>query len=212
MMTGKIYLGCNPSVMDGTEHIFEPAKSLVLPTEYSFKNQMSPVLNQGATNMCVTYALGSHIDWNINMDKGTKSKDNNVDRKSIYSARTISGDNGMTFKEALGYVKKTGVKTNVGLVKIDHYAKIGSILALKQALLVNGPCLGGLMVYNNYTNFWIKGFGDSALGGHAITIVGFNKDGFIIRNSWGTSYGQGGYAVMKYEDFNNFFELWTIID
>ena len=208
---GKIYLGCKPSVLNGTEKVFQPSKTLVLPGEYSFQNQMPPVLNQGSTNMCVTYAVASHIDWNINMDKKTKCKDNNVDRKSIYSARTVAGDNGMTIKEAMTYVKNTGVKTNIGLVKIDNCAKIGSVDALKQAVVANGPCVGGLMCYGDYTEFWKKGFGQP-LGGHAISIVGYTKDGFIIRNSWGTSYGKGGYALMKYADFSNFFELWTIID
>ena len=208
----KIYLGCSPSKLDGMEPKFKPTSTLPIPVEYSFQSQMPPVLNQGQTNMCVAYALGSHIDWNIDMDKKTKCKDNNVDRKAIYSARSESGDNGMSFKEALSYVKNIGVKTNVGLVKIDHYAMIGSEIGLKQALIANGPCLGGLMCYNDYTEFWNKGFSDKALGGHAVAIVGYNKDGFIIRNSWGTSYGKGGYALMKYSDFNKFFEIWTIID
>lgn len=209
----KIYLGCSPSIIDGTEHKFEPAKTLKIPEEYSFQSQMPPVLSQGSTNMCVTYALGSHIDWNIDMEKKTKNKDNHVDRKAIYSARTVSGDNGMTFKEALGYVKNIGVKTDVGLVKINHYAMIGSEIALKQALIANGPCIGGLMCYNNGDEFWNKSLrGDTPLGGHAICIVGYNKEGLIIRNSWGTYWGKGGYYIMKYEDFEKFFELWTIID
>ncbi len=211
-MSSNVYLGCNPSKLDGTEQIFIPNKTLSIPKEYSFQAQLPPVLNQGNTNMCVTYALGTHIDWSIDMSKMTKCKDNNIDRKSIYSAKTSLGDGGMSFKEALNYVKHKGVKTNVGVVKINHYAKIGSIETLKQALIANGPCLGGLMCYNNLTEFWKKGFNDKPMGGHAICIVGFNQDGFIIRNSWGTSYGKGGYAVMKYSDFNNFFEIWTIID
>lgn len=36
---------------------------------------------------------------------------------------------------------------------------------------------------------------NTARGGHAICIVGYTKDGrFIIRNSWGTSWGDGGFA------------------
>lgn len=211
-MENAIYLGCKPSVIDGSEKTFKLDKPLTIPVEYSFQSQMPPVLNQGNTNTCVTYALGSHVDWNINMDKGTKGKDNNVDRKQIYSVRSISGDNGMTIKEGLNFLKNKGVKTNLGVRKIDHYAKIGNLDSLKQAIIVNGPCIGGLMCYNSGNEFWNKGFKDEALGGHAISIVGYNKDGFIIRNSWGQYWGKGGYTLMKYEDFEKFFELWTIID
>lgn len=31
-------------------------------------------------------------------------------------------------------------------------------------------------------------------GGHAIAIVGYDKDYFIVRNSWGTQYGDCGYV------------------
>ena len=35
--------------------------------------------------------------------------------------------------------------------------------------------------------------------GHAITIVGYNRDGFIIKNSWGKSWGDNGYATVSYD-------------
>jgi C1A family cysteine protease len=47
-------------------------------------------------------------------------------------------------------------------------------------------------------------------GGHAVSIVGYNDEGFILRNSWGRTYGDNGYSVIPYEDFNKFMEIWTI--
>ena len=38
-------------------------------------------------------------------------------------------------------------------------------------------------------------------GGHAFVIIGYNRDGFIIQNSWGTGWGSGGRAVLGYEDW-----------
>jgi hypothetical protein len=35
--------------------------------------------------------------------------------------------------------------------------------------------------------------------GHAIAIVGYTKDKFIIRNSWGTTWGDNGYAYASNE-------------
>jgi C1A family cysteine protease len=34
----------------------------------------------------------------------------------------------------------------------------------------------------------------SANGGHAVALVGYTKDYFIVRNSWGTSWGDKGFA------------------
>ena len=91
----------------------------------------------------------------------------------------------------------------------ENYAMIGSFLALKYAIIVNGPCIGGLLVKDQVNwDFWN---GSENFGGHAIAIVGYDKDGLIIRNSWGKSFGNNGYCHMPYSDFSKFFELWTIM-
>jgi pimeloyl-ACP methyl ester carboxylesterase len=40
-----------------------------------------------------------------------------------------------------------------------------------------------------------------AEGGHAVAIVGYTREGFIIQNSWGESWGHKGFAVLPYEDY-----------
>jgi hypothetical protein len=38
-------------------------------------------------------------------------------------------------------------------------------------------------------------------GGHAVAIVGYNAQGFIVQNSWGPAWGDEGFALLPYEDF-----------
>ena len=40
-----------------------------------------------------------------------------------------------------------------------------------------------------------------AESGHAVALVGYTRDGFIVQNSWGTAWGGGGFALLPYEDF-----------
>jgi C1A family cysteine protease len=40
---------------------------------------------------------------------------------------------------------------------------------------------------------------DTAHGGHAIAIVGYTPDRFIIRNSWGKKWGDKGYGYASYD-------------
>ena len=42
---------------------------------------------------------------------------------------------------------------------------------------------------------------ERADGGHAIAIVGYTGDGFIIQNSWGDGWGNKGFALLPYEDW-----------
>ena len=204
-------VGWQPSKIDGTESKFTTIKNFDIPEEYSYVEYLPPVENQGSTNMCVTYSLAAHLDWNCNVDSSyDNNRDNHIKKQEIYAARSVPGDNGMSFKEALNFIKKQGVNSDHGKIKIEKYAMIKSELALKQALLLNGPCIGGLYVKNpNAYDFWN---GTQNKGGHAIAIVGYNKQGFIIRNSWGTKYGKNGYWILLYKDFPKILECWTIID
>jgi hypothetical protein len=40
-----------------------------------------------------------------------------------------------------------------------------------------------------------------AESGHAIALVGYTRDGFIVQNSWGEAWGQKGFALLPYEDY-----------
>lgn len=41
----------------------------------------------------------------------------------------------------------------------------------------------------------------SQVDGHAFALVGFNRSGFVVQNSWGKDWGQGGFAVLSYADW-----------
>jgi hypothetical protein len=205
--------GFVPSKMDGTEHEFKEAKGFEIPSKYSYKKYLPDVINQGNKPICVPCSVSAYINWNKNLLNGDNTHDNKVDLNQIFDSRTNDSNDGMSFKDAFKFLRHDGVNTESGIYKIGRYAKVCSEIALKQAILMNGPCVGGLPVYNSQKyKFWIKNPYTDFEGGHAISIVGYNEDGFILRNSWGKIYGDKGYSTIPYDEFNNFMELWTIIE
>lgn len=206
-----IKCGCKPSKLDGKEKTYSAPAGLRLPESYTYQNNLPPVWNQGNTNMCVTFGVSASLDWRINTHGKPNKTDNKIDRKAIYECRASKPkDDGMTIKEALNFLSKVGVNTADGLKRIREYAKVGSELAMKTALINNGPLVIALPVYDNSgrEQFWN---GDNYVGGHCVAIVGYNKSGFIIRNSWGTSYGSKGYGLLPYSDVCKIRECWTIL-
>ena len=202
--------GFVPSKMDGTETKFKKIRDFEIPTEYSYRKYLPSVIDQGNKPICVPCSLSAYINWVINTDTGENKADNEVDLQEIFDSSSVKSSEGMTFKDGLKFLKHEGVSTKEGVETIDRYATIGSIICLKQALILNGPCVGALPVYDSrVTEFWDSAYGDYQ-GGHAVTVVGYNEDGFIIRNSWGRSYGDNGYSIIPYDDFNKFMEIWTI--
>lgn len=145
---------------------------------------------------------------------------------SYYNCRMLDGDtahdNGTTIRTAALAVRKFGIcKEKTWPYDIRKAYTVPSNAAYAEALqhkiyaayrldhtsssqlmqcLANGyPFVIGISVYENFMSF----HGDQIpkpqgqlLGGHAITIVGYDMVAkkFLIRNSWGKVFGKDGYA------------------
>lgn len=205
----KIF-GFKLSKIDGSEKIFSSTTDSGLPKKYSYQKYLPDVLNQGDNPICVPCSLSAYLNWNENLKDGSR-KDNKINYQEIYKSKTTEGD-GMQIKEALGYLKHHGVSSKVGNLKINGYAMIRNAYSLKAAIIMNGPCFGALPVYNESKEFWNKETDNQQLMGyHAISIVGYDEEGFIIRNSWGKGFADKGYTKIKNENINKFIELWCVL-
>lgn len=46
---------------------------------------------------------------------------------------------------------------------------------------------------------------------HAFVVIGYTKQGFLVQNSWGDKWGEGGVAVWSYEDWSrNVADVWAL--
>jgi C1A family cysteine protease len=51
----------------------------------------------------------------------------------------------------------------------------------------------------SYTYMPGSGYSDPVLGGHEVTIIGYNSQGATIENSWGSSWGNAGYINVPWK-------------
>ena len=85
-------------------------------------------------------------------------------------------------------------------MKIASYFNLGrNIVNWRTWLANNGPILTRLDVDATWDAVDSTGWLDlyqpgTARGGHAVALVGYAPDRFIVRNSWGTSWGDKGFA------------------
>jgi C1A family cysteine protease len=85
--------------------------------------------------------------------------------------------------------------------------------SLKQVLCDGYPIIFGISVYQGMEsaevartgNVQMPGENEGLLGGHAILLVGYNDhtQRFTFRNSWGHSWGSGGYGTLPYSYVTN---------
>jgi C1A family cysteine protease len=95
--------------------------------------------------------------------------------------------------------------------KIKEYQSIpNDINTLKQCISEELPFVFGFTVFSSFESDDVANTGimpmpdtrtESVVGGHAVMGVGYDdsKNAFIIRNSWGADWGDGGYFYMPYD-------------
>jgi len=177
------------------------------------------------TEDCVPY--NEQLNQNFKFDKlSTYSKKINRlplcfsvtgrigDMCSDYSTNPITGEEygtPMRFYRCLHYYSIAGIQADGGNESF-----------IRHNIYKWGPVTTGMIVYPDFYNFdtnkvysW-NGFGEP-VGGHAVEIVGWDiKNGvdcWIIKNSWGTSWGDKGYFYLPYNyllDDSLTSELWNI--
>jgi C1A family cysteine protease len=104
------------------------------------------------------------------------------------------------------------------------YCRVARALSQMKGCLASGyPFVFGFTVYESFESDAVASSGvvnmpasgEKTLGGHAVLAVGYDdaEQRFIVRNSWGSSWGQAGYFTMPYAyllDENLSDDFWTI--
>lgn len=105
---------------------------------------------------------------------------------------------------------------------VKDYGRVEQDETSMKACLASGfPIVIGFYVYESFMENKVALTGiipmpeekESIIGGHAVAIVGYNAQGWIVRNSWGKSWGMDGYCIMPYEyltDPERADDLWCV--
>ena len=105
--------------------------------------------------------------------------------------------------------------------KIESYHRIESLREMLVCLADGYPFVFGFTVYESFESVKVRRTGvvsmptkkEIAIGGHAVMAVGYNqkKKRFLVRNSWGESWGMSGYCTMPFEYLETLAgDFWTV--
>ena len=98
--------------------------------------------------------------------------------------------------------------------KITSYQRAADFNQVIDAIASGYPVVIGFNVYSSFDTVNVARTGimpypdtnkERLLGGHAVLLVGYNKNNntFIARNSWGTGWGDKGYFYMPFQVIQN---------
>ncbi|CAL8480401.1 MULTISPECIES: C1 family peptidase [Caballeronia] len=108
--------------------------------------------------------------------------------------------------------------------KVVQYSRLVQNLNQMKGCLADGyPIVFGFSVYESFESAEVAQTGivpmpspqEQLLGGHCVVAVGYDdaQQRFIVRNSWGESWGKNGYCTMPYAyltDTDLSSDFWTI--
>ena len=103
---------------------------------------------------------------------------------------------------------------------ISSYAKVVVQVAdiQKAVFSSKAPVMLSLYLYDNYktigkNGLWPRKKKAKKIGGHSMLVTGWNKNAFECKNSWGESWGSGGYAYLPFSAVNELvFSVWSFVD
>lgn len=171
-----------------------------IPSRYELTG-LPPIADQGDRPTCVSQSVFDMVYWKLKGYHITPKYS-----RSIFYDRGPQLPDGMEPKDAFEILISDKMTFGRGFTT---YAKVESIETAKRCIISHGPVLIGLPVRSFGDSFWK---GSDIIGGHAVTMVGYDSLGFKLRNSWGPLYGNRGYWTLPYQDFDQIFEAWTLIN
>ena len=216
-----------------------------LPVKIDYTGNMTPVKDQGDEGTCVAFA--SVVGVKEYQD--TKEYKNliSLSPRYLYSlCKKYDGSPGeegtyprMAMKMLLNYgtppekywpyrphqadKPKAGADKAAIEYKVKAYARLRTVSEMKRSLVINGPFLAGVDVYESWFTNRASKTGlipmpkksEQYQGGHAICIVGYDdvKKMFKFKNSWSAKWGERGYGYLAYDYIKKYcVDAWSDTD
>lgn len=196
-----------------------PYKNVALPAEFNLTN--TTIKDQGAVNSCVAHALSSMLEKKYNKvfstgliygyrPMGYYQGEGMYTREALKTLQKIGDVKQELFPYNIEMVEaKNKVDENFTLLeaeaddfRITAYARLNSTNEIKSWLYTkNTPVPFSILTDNlkldEHNIIQVPNVYPNS--GHCMLIIGWNETGFIIQNSWGSSWGDKGTAVLPYE-------------
>jgi C1A family cysteine protease len=215
------HLGKKTNVPSFAQEVMLPTSNLSSSVDWRAKGAVNPVQDQGQCGSCWAFSAtaameGAHFIKSGNLLKLSEQQFVDCDTRSsgcnggleIWAFK-YAEKHGQELESAYPYKGRDGsckASSSKGKVEATSYTEVPkkSVSQLKAAIDAQPTCVS-VDAEDDQFMFYNKGVLDTKTCGtdldHAITAVGYGSDSkqswFIVRNSWGSSWGESGYIRMS---------------
>jgi len=195
-------------------------------------NWLGPVMNQGNCGSCVAFAAVATLEGQTSISAGIPWLNPSFSPQALFACGGGGCDFGWLLNGPSRYLSTTGVpdeacmpytsgstgedvacsnkcadasERSFRIAGTSEPSRFGSGIDVVKEALKRGPLMTSMRVYADfitYTGGIYKHVTGNVLGGHAISLVGYDEEkrAWLIRNSWGQEWGDKGYAWISWDD------------
>lgn len=184
----------------------------------------TPVEDQGKCGACVAFAVADTLEAYYKIYTHSPNADPEFSEAELYFCvgHPTSCEDGMSVEEAYNAVVNGGIvdercfpytgsfqrcalcdNATSRAIHLKGWYGTTDVEEAKYIISHFGPVTATMDVYTDFL-FYKRGVYTHRWGwlhgGHAVTIVGYNDEGqyWIVKNSWGTEWGEKGWFRIKY--------------
>lgn len=188
-------------------------------------NYVTGVRDQGNCGSCWAFGSTAILESRILITSHTPDKDLDLSEQAMVSCDDENmGCSGGFPDSAMSYLKTAGIpletdapynsggtgitgactaKMQQNTYRVTGFEDVAtSVEAIKNAIVQYGPLVTGFVVYTDFLSYQSGVYSHVtgvAEGGHMVAIVGYDdvEQAWIIKNSWGPDWGEGGFFRIK---------------
>ena len=203
---------CHKEQLPVGTKIVKTNTEFLAPRKIDNRDMLLMSSNQGNTPHCAGYATAGYIEFQ--------------NWKHLHYPRQVDGDEIYRQAKTIDWIKSEGTTLSsaikgaiqLGFIKGELKAIKKTRIAIKFAIHQYGVVVSAFDITDewNYVNgktgmLNILDGEAEDLGGHAVLLCGYDKDGVYIQNSWGENWGVHGFAIVPWELFDKQFYSGRVI-
>ncbi|WP_394823871.1 C1 family peptidase [Pendulispora albinea] len=202
-------------------------------------NHVTPVKDQGGCGSCVSFCTTATVESMASIEKGQRLDLSEADLH--FCSSHGANCNGWWPDQAIAQVKVRGIPDEGSFpysaafeapppnpkcivvpgrdekaVKVTTSGTLSNVVDRKNYLTNVGPCCAVMHVFNDFFSYASGVYhhvNGADMGLHCVQVIGYSEaeSCWICKNSWGSSWGNGGYFKIAYGEagIDTEFPFWT---